>query len=391
MRWLASPQGHYAAGAHPSRPADTITGVRTAVISDLHLGAVGGRDVARQPGALERLIQGLEGAERIVLLGDVLELRERPVAQLLDLVKPFFEQLAPALDGRQVTIVPGNHDHDLVEPWLARLRLAGKALGAENEWPVGAPEGDGPAGIIASWLSRSEVTLAYPGITLAPGLYATHGHYLDLHLTVPRLESIAASAMGRMTGRGADCAGADDFEAVLAPLYGFYAGLAQGASPAALERGGAMSRSVWSRVTGNGLVGRLLLGRVTIPAAVGALNRLRIGPFSPVLTGRELRRAGLLATGRVADVLAPHAEHVLFGHTHRPGPLPGDEAAEWLSLSGTRLHNSGSWQFEPAFVSERAEKSPYWPGTVVWVEPGEPPRIENALTGYATSRARSGA
>ena len=357
------------------------------MISDLHLGAVGGHDVARRPGALERLVRGLEGAERIVLLGDVLELRERPVARLLDVVKPFFEELGEALGGRKVTIVPGNHDHALVEPWLARLRLAGDALGSENEWPVGTPESDGPAGVMASWLSSSDVTLAYPGLTLAPGVYATHGHYLDLHLTVPRLESIAASAMGRVTGRGADCASADDFEAVLAPLYGFYAGLAQGASPAALERGGAMSRSVWSRATGNGSVGRLLLGRVTIPAAVAALNRLRIGPFSPELTGTELRRSGLLAMARVADVLAPDTEHVLFGHTHRPGPLPGDEPAEWLSLSGTRLHNSGNWHVEPTFVSERAEKSPYWPGTVLWVEPGEPPRIENALTGYAAPGA----
>ncbi|MDQ5832224.1 MAG: metallophosphoesterase [Actinomycetota bacterium] len=361
--------------------------MRTAVISDLHLGAVAGRDVARQPGALDRLIDALDGAERIVLLGDVLELRERPVAQLLDCVEPFFGELGQALEGRRVTIVPGNHDHPLVDSWLARLRLAGQKLGSENEWPVGTPESDGPAGVIASWLPKSNVTLAYPGLTLAPGVYATHGHYLDLHLTVPRLESIAASAMARVTGRGADCASADDFEAVLAPLYGFYAGLAQGASPAALERGGAMSRSVWRRVTGNGRVGRLLLGRVTIPAAVAALNRLRIGPFSPELTGTELRRSGLLAMGRVADVLAPEAEHVLFGHTHRPGPLPGDEPAEWLSLSGTRLHNSGNWHVEPSFVSERAEKSPYWPGTVLWVEPGEPPRIENALTGYAAPGA----
>ena len=62
--------------------------------------------------------------------------------------------------------------------------------------------GDGAAGVIASWLPRAEVTLAYPGLQLTPEVYATHGHYLDLHLTVPRVESIAASAMGRITGRG---------------------------------------------------------------------------------------------------------------------------------------------------------------------------------------------
>ena len=250
-------------------------------------------------------------------------------------------------------------------------------------------ERDGAAGWIASRLPGAELTIAYPGLRLRPDVYATHGHYLDLHLTVPRLESIAASAMGRVTGRGSDCRTADDYEAVMAPLYGFYAGLAQGASSAALQRGGAMSRSVWSRATGDGALARMLLGRITIPGGVAALNRLGLGPFKPELTGDELRRAGLLAMGRVAEALAPGAEHLLFAHTHRPGPLPGDDPVEWTTLSGTRLWNTGSWFLEPALISQRAERSPYWPGTVVWVEDEGPPRIENALRGYAAAAAPS--
>ena len=116
---------------------------------------------------------------------------------------------------------------------------------------------------------------------------------------------------------------------------------------------------------------------------------MRIGPFSPVLTGEELRRAGLLAMARVADALAPDAENVLFGHTHRPGPLPGDDVEEWRTLSGTRLFNTGNWYLESAFVSD--ESSPYWPGTITWIEPGRPPRLENALRGYAVVGTRSGA
>jgi hypothetical protein len=206
---------------------------------------------------------------------------------------------------------------------------------------------------------------------------------------VPRVESIAASAVCRLSGREPDCASADEYEAVLAPIYGFHAGLAEGASAAALSRGATVSRSVWSRATGDGRVGRLLVGRLTIPAAVAALNRLKIGPFKPELTGVELRRAGLLAMGRVADVLAPGFEHVLFGHTHRPGPLPGDDQAEWTTLAGARLWNTGNWYLESAFVSD--EGSPYWPGSVVWVEPGRPPRIENALRGYAAAGSGAGA
>ena len=371
-------------------PAATIGRVRTAVVSDLHLGAVGGAVVLRRPGALERLIAALDGAERVVLLGDILEMRERPLAQLLDLAEPLFERLGEALAGRRVTIAPGNHDHGLAEPWLARRRLAAAPLGPENERPVGTPETDGAAGVIAAWLPYSQVTLAYPGLTLAPGVYATHGHYLDLYLTVPRLESIASSAMGRITGRGKACRSAADFEAVLAPLYGFYGGLAEAASASTLERGSALSRSVWTRVTGDGRAGRILLGRVTIPAAVAALNRLRLGPFSPELTGAELRRAGLLAMSRVAAVLAPDAEHVVFGHTHRPGPLPADDEAEWRARSGASLWNSGSWYLERAFVSGPDDSSPYWPGSILWVEPGAPPRIDNALRGYAAAAAAAG-
>jgi Calcineurin-like phosphoesterase superfamily domain len=362
--------------------------MRTALLSDLHLGAVGGADVARQPEAMERLAEALRPADRIVLLGDLLEMRERPLAKLLDVTRPFFERLAEPAAGRRVVLVPGNHDQQLAEPWLARERLAGRPLTAENEWPVEADERDGPAGWIASVLAGAELTIAYPGLRLRPDVYATHGHYLDLHLTVPRLESIAASALGRVTGRG-DCRTAADYEAVMAPLYGFYAGLAQGASSAALQRGGTMSRSVWARATGDGAVARFLFGRVTIPGGVAALNRLGLGPFKPELSGDELRRAGLLAMGRVAEVLAPGGEHLLFAHTHRPGPLPGDEQAEWTTLSGTRLWNTGSWFLEPAFISDRAERSPYWPGTVVWIDDAGPPRIENALRGYRAAAVPS--
>ena len=85
----------------------------------------------RRPGALERLSGALEGADRVVLLGDTLELRERPVAALLELVRPLFEQLAPALAGKRVTLVPGNHDHQLGQPWLTRAQVAGQPLGSK--------------------------------------------------------------------------------------------------------------------------------------------------------------------------------------------------------------------------------------------------------------------
>lgn len=364
--------------------------MRTAVVSDLHLGGLAGHDVAREGEQRDALVEAVSGADRVVLLGDVVELRERPLADSLEVARPVFEQLGRALAGRPVVLVPGNHDHALAEPWLERLRLDARGLPSETEWPVEPDEG--AAGRLAAWMPDVKLTLAYPGLYLREDVYATHGHYLDLHLTIPRLESIAASAMARMTGRGKSPQSAADYEVILGPLYAFYAGLAQGASPASLSRGSTLSRDVWRRASGNGrrpegesagraasaFLARFLLGRVTIPGAVAALNGLGLGPFHATLTGDELRRAGLLAMARVADVLAPGAEHVIFGHTHRPGPLPGDEQAEWTTLSGTRLWNIGSWLYEGVFITAGSD-SPYWPGTVLMLEDEGPPRLENAL------------
>jgi predicted phosphodiesterase len=366
--------------------------MRTAVVSDLHLGGLAGTDVAREGEEREALVEAVRGADRVVLLGDVVELRERPLADSLEVARPVFEQLGRALAGRRVVLVPGNHDHALAEPWLARLRLDARGLPTETEWPV-QPE-EGAAGRLAAWMPDVELMLAYPGLHLREDVYATHGHYLDLHLTIPRLESIAASAMARVTGRGKSSRSAADYEVILAPLYAFYAGLAQGASPASLSRGNTISRDVWQRVSGNGRrperdstaraatasLARFLLGRVTIPGAVAALNGLGLGPFRATLTGEELRRAGLLAMARVAEVLAPGAQHVIFGHTHRPGPLPGDEPAEWTTLSGTQLWNTGSWLYEGVFITTGRE-SPYWPGTVLTLEEEGPPRLQNVLAG----------
>jgi hypothetical protein len=319
-----------------------------------------------------------------VLLGDVIEERERPLAPLLEAAGPFFEDLAEVSAGRRVTIVPGNHDHGIADPWLSRMRLEGRVLRPEQEWPVGG--GDGPAGWIARRMPETDVTLAYPGLWLRPDVYATHGHYLDLHLTVPRIESIAASAVARMQNRSAACASAADYEHVMAPLYTFFAGLAQGTSTHTLARSSRASRDVWERVTGGGRLDRLLLGRVVIGGGVVALNRIGIGPFKLELSDRELRRSGLLSMGRVAEVLAPGAEHVVFGHTHRAGPLAEDEGGEWTTPSGIRLWNSGTWMVEVSFIHGGGAGSPYWPGTLVHVDAEGPPRLENVLRGLALPR-----
>jgi hypothetical protein len=158
-----------------------MTAMRTAVVSDLHLGILAAADVAREGKPLAALGEAVAEADRLVLLGDLVELRERPLAQALEVSRPLVERLGRAMAGRKVVLVPGNHDHSFAEPWLVRLRLQGEELPSEAEWPVGVQ--DGAAGRLAAWMPDCEVTLAYPGLRLRPDVYATHGHYLDCHNT----------------------------------------------------------------------------------------------------------------------------------------------------------------------------------------------------------------
>jgi calcineurin-like phosphoesterase family protein len=352
--------------------------VTTVVISDLHVGATSLPDVASLSEPRERLISAIAEADRVVLLGDVLELRQSPIARVLEEARPFFDRLAEATRGKEVVMVAGNHDHQLAEPWLSRRQIEDGDLPLESRWKPAA--GDGVAGRLAEWMPGTELSLAYPGLWLRPGVYAIHGHYLDVHLTVPRIESVMASVMERVTGRSGGCATPADYEAVLAPMYALLFGIAQGTSEAALRRGGRVSRRVWRRVNdGDGGAGRFLLARVTIPGAVAALNGLGLGPFRSELTGPELRRAGLLAMSRVVEGLRIGAEHVLFGHTHRTGPLGGDDPGEWRTPGGTRLWNTGSWLVDTAFVAAHGPRNPYWPGTVVRVMDEGQPEIVNVL------------
>jgi hypothetical protein len=67
----------------------------------------------------------------------------------------------------------------------------------------------------------------------------------------------------------------------------------------------------------------------------------------------------------VVTRLQLRAAHVIFGHTHRAGPLPRDDEAEWLTRTGSRLVNAGSWVYERRFLGDAPRESPYWPGTCV--------------------------
>ena len=218
--------------------------MRTAVVSDLHLGGLADADVAREGEPLDALVDAVSDADRLVLLGDIVELRERPLAEALEVAGRCWRRLG-ARDGRP----PGRDRAGQPRPRacgaVARPAAARGRAGCRRRRSGRSSRATAPPGASPSGCPTCELTLAYPGLRLRDDVYATHGHYLDLHLTIPRLESIAASAMGRLTKLGHDAHSAADYETILAPLYAFYAGLAQGASAAALAGGSSFSRTVW--------------------------------------------------------------------------------------------------------------------------------------------------
>ena len=366
--------------------------MKTVVISDLHLGAGTDADLLRRTPFREPLLAEVAGADRVVLLGDVLELRDRPVNEVVDIAAPFFSELGEALGAGEVVVVPGNHDHHLVEPWLERRLLDGaEPLGLEQR---AAP--DGALAALARRMGEASVEISYPGVWLADGVYATHGHYLDRHLTIPTFERLGVAAVERVLGLQPpgpdplDPPGSDEpatpeqYERAQGPIYALLFAMAQGTDA---ERAGAGNPTVrlWRTVAGGGSrsakVRGWLLGAVAVPGAVGIANRLGLGPVQSDISPGAITRAGIAAMGEVVERLAVDAKTVIFGHTHRRGPLPEEDA--WSLAGGARLVNTGSWVHSPSLLGETAATSPYWPGTIAVLSDGSELELRHLLDGLS--------
>ena len=215
------------------------------------------------------------------------------------------DDLAAALAGKRVTIVPGNHDHRLVEPLLERLRVEGGEPGAglvggaarRRRWPPSWP----------GCCPTARCVLAYPGLWLRPDVYALHGHYLDLHMTVPRARvRCSGQALARRTlGAGPPTSARPTTTSTSsAPLYALSYNLAQGPGRGRAQqpRGSRnLSRTRLGRRprTRNG-AGRRVPGRPGGDPGRGARRSTRpASARSPAdLSGEDLRRSGLEAMAR---------------------------------------------------------------------------------------------
>jgi len=319
------------------------------------------------------LLARLSGFDRLVLLGDLLELRHGPLRDAMAAAAPVLRELGSAV--ADVVVVPGNHDHALLRGWLERRDSAPLGLESDVQW---AP-GEALAAVVDA-LAPAQVRVAYPGVWLREDVYAIHGHYGDRHNTVPIIERLGAGLTVRLAGEPAGGpARPEDYEAALAPMYAWIDTVAQSGGLRGGGGDGSFQVRAWRGLTGtDGLRGRALA--VFFPLVVAGLNRAGFGPLYADVSAVELRRAALRAFGEVVTRLGVPAAHVIFGHTHRAGPLPGDDPAEW-SPARSRLLNTGSWVYEPAWLGDAPRESPYRPGFAAIVEDTHPPELINLLDG----------
>jgi UDP-2,3-diacylglucosamine pyrophosphatase LpxH len=341
-----------------------VPGVRTLLVSDLHLGQRPGHDVLRRPDVLERLLDALDGVDRLVLLGDVVELAyRRHRRDPLTAAAPILQAIGARMGAsREIVIVPGNHDGTMVREWALRR---GPELGVSDAVPRDAT----PAlEAVTDLLGPAAVRASYPGFWVREDVWGTHGHYLDRHL-IP--ESTFGLPRGRLARRDPPhraSALAIDYEL---PRRGRRAG-PEGLLGDVLERPLAVVLEHLAELTryGSRVLRHVDLTRITARAL-----------------DLQVRRAAVPAIVEAAARLGVDARSIVFGHVHRAGPVDGRPAparghSDWMPApGGPRVYNTGSWVYEPLLLDGGGPPHPYWPGGAVLVEDGLEPRVLALLDG----------
>jgi UDP-2,3-diacylglucosamine pyrophosphatase LpxH len=330
--------------------------VRTLVISDLHLGNRSRRDVLRLPEIRERLLAavGDAGVERLVLLGDTIELMHRTPRRSMVTAEPVLRALGQGLGrDREVVVVPGNHDAPLLRSWAL---AQGDQLQASHAVP---PTASRALERLVSWLGPGRTRVSYPGVWLGDRIWATHGHYLDHHL-------VPDSPIGVVHRERHDV----DAETPMAYEHLHQRSHRSRESLPARLIARPAATVLRSTVDAMRIVPRVLL-------------KTGMAPLTAKLIDVQMRRSATPAMARVVKRLGIDADWVLFGHVHRRGPIDDEP---WPDTDGPRLVNTGAWMYEPLLVDRATPPHGYWPGGAVLLDDGQPPRCLGLLDDMGAER-----
>jgi hypothetical protein len=275
----------------------------------------------------------------------------------MEVAEPVLRQLGASLGAdREVVVISGNHDADLVRPWV---RARGASLAPDASVPLDATP---LLERLTSWLEPARVSVRYPGVWLADDTWATHGHYLDRHLLPSAAYGLARGLLGRLPG---DDAVPADYEQ---------------AGPSVTRIEALLTRRLPRPIAT--LLDDLaeLLRATTMPGVSQGPLSSRLATIPARLLGVQMRRASIPALARVVHRLRVEADWVIFGHVHRCGPLSDDDPGRWRGPGGRpRIANTGSWVYESPLVHHVTPPHPYWPGGAIMLEPDGPPRAIGLL------------
>lgn len=333
-------------------------------MSDLHLGQRPGHDVLRLGEPRAALCEELASVDRLVLLGDVVELASRLHGRrAIQVAAPVLRAIARAMGPeREIVLVPGNHDGAMIRAWaLAR----GPALGLAD---AVAPDATPALAEVTALLAGPSLRVSYPGTWVRDDVWATHGHYLDRHL-------VPETTFGLPRGRVA--------RAEVTPALPIEYEWARRAR----RRVGA-SASWWTRLRERPLA--TVLEQLAELTRYGTylLRGARLTALTAAALDLQVRRAAVPAMALASVRLGVDARWVVFGHVHRAGPA-GDE--RWQPRpNGPALLNTGSWVYEPLLLDHATPPHPYWPGGAVLVDGDAEPHTLGLLDAIPGERLAGG-
>ena len=335
-----------------SRRCERCLACGRVLVSDLHLGTRAGADLAA-PAAF-RGAAGARGSRvptRSCCWATSSSCATGPSPRCSSVARPFFDELGEAVGDGRIVVVPGNHDHQLLAPWLERRRIAARPLGLEQtceserrrRWVRWPPDGH----------SRGRARLSR-GLGAAGRLRDAR----PLPRRAPhRPDASSASASGRVERvlgglPSEEPAPPDDYErrrrrstrsSTARPGRRSHARARR-----ARTRRLACGRALHGRDGKRADEARPAAGRVAVPGAVRLAQRFGLGPLSPDLSrgGDQPRRrprdgrgrAPARDRGRPRD-LRPH-----------PSPRAARRRARLAAGDGTRLINTGSWVYAPGIL-----------------------------------------